>query len=66
MRTARRYVCMSFGYVVAKRDADSVLCLTAWKHKFLKFRRTTAHREGSDREAENFVGAWAAMLWPSQ
>jgi hypothetical protein len=53
---------MSFGYVVSKRDADSVLCLTAWKHKFLKFRMTTAHRAGGDLEAEDFFGAWAAML----
>lgn len=54
-------------YTFARKDmgnVDSFLCLTGWKGEFVKFRLTTGHRAGSDREASDFVNAWARLLWP--
>ena len=44
--------------------ADSFLCLTGWRNKFVKFRLTTAQRPGSTDEAAKFVEAWIPVLWP--
>ena len=41
-------------------DADSYLCVTAWRGKFVKFRMTVAQRPGNDAEAERFIAAGAS------
>jgi hypothetical protein len=42
---------------------DSFLCLTSWNGKFLKFRMTTAHRDGSNDDVRHFLGPWITLLW---
>jgi len=46
-------------------NAVSLLCVTSWKNKFVKFRVTTQSQKGAETEAKSFVEAWAKVLWPA-
>lgn len=60
-----RLQCSDFNYVHEQTGAvDSVLCLTGWKDKFVKFRLTSAHHRGSQAETRRFLDAWIPILWP--
>jgi hypothetical protein len=62
-----RFICGVFAFTgKASERLDGLLCLTAWKNKFVKFRLTTSARKGSEAEATRFVRAWTGVLWPSR
>lgn len=66
-RKQPRFLCASYSFVHSKTgEVDSLLCLTSWKNKFVKFRLTTPRRSGAETEAARFVGAWSGLLWPSR
>jgi hypothetical protein len=62
-----RLLCAAFAFFQneVKLDVDSFLCLTSWKHQFIKFRMTTPQHLGSDIVVKNFLDAWSRLLWPS-
>jgi hypothetical protein len=61
-----RFTCESFLIVdTSSHQIDSFLCLTAWHGKFVKYRLSTLHNDGSTAIAKRFVGAWADQLWPA-
>jgi hypothetical protein len=61
-----RFLCATLTYVHKQMgNADSVLCVTAWNNKFVKFRLTSQGHKGSETEAKDFVEAWIKVLWPS-
>ena len=54
------------GDIVIARDGatfDSLICVTSWRGKFVKFRLTGPQRNGT-AEARRFVEAWTKILWP--
>jgi len=60
-----RFLCADYTFM--RKDMgnlDSVLCLTTWNGRFVKFRLTVAEHADSAREAAAFVTAWTGMLWP--
>jgi hypothetical protein len=60
-----RLLCSDFNYVRKDMEsADSFLCVTGWRNKFVKFRLTPPRHAGSDREANRFLDAWLGILWP--
>jgi hypothetical protein len=60
-----RFLCADFSFVRERMgNVDSFLCLTSWNGRFVKFRLTTAARDGSERDAAAFVTAWSSLLWP--
>lgn len=62
----QRFRCTLFEIVTSSAETnDSFLCLTAWNGKFLKFRMTTAHRDGSNNDVRLFLGNWISKLWPT-
>jgi hypothetical protein len=64
-RGRARLLCSDFGYVhETMGNVDSFLCLTGWNNKFVKFRLTRAHHDGSPGEAKQFLEAWLGILWP--
>ena len=66
LSSTARFTCESFLIVdTNSRQIDSFLCLTAWKGKFVKYRLSTLHNDGSTAIAKRFVGAWADQLWPA-
>ncbi|MEX0842204.1 MAG: hypothetical protein WD039_07960 [Xanthobacteraceae bacterium] len=61
-----RFLCAT---VVYKRqdfgESDSLLCVTSWKNKFIKYRLSAKRQKGSETEAKAFVEAWTKVLWPA-
>jgi hypothetical protein len=59
-----KFLCASYT-VMAPGPRESLLCLTSWKNKLLKFRVTGARTETSDIEAQTLVAAWSKVLAPN-
>jgi hypothetical protein len=60
-----RFQCADFEIV--RRDGeerDSLLCITAWRGKFIKFRVTGPRQSDGTAHARRFVEAWGKVLWP--
>jgi hypothetical protein len=61
-----RFLCASY---ILKSASDSVgveslLSITTFKNKFVKFRVSGVRSEMSEVEAQEFVAAWTPVLWP--
>jgi hypothetical protein len=56
-----KYLCVSHT-IMAPGPHESLLCLSSWKNKFVKFRVTGPRTETSDIEAQTFVAAWSEVL----
>lgn len=59
-----RFICGAYLIVDNGRQIDSFLCLTVWKGRFVKYRLSTLHRDGSTAVAKRFVTGWIDVLWP--
>lgn len=60
-----RFICSSFGYLRGERidiEAESYLCLSSWKNKFIKVRMTGPKGTLSRSDATDFVQAWIELL----
>ena len=62
-----RFVCLSFSYQRGDRvdvAADSFLCLTSWRDKFVKLRMTGAKGTIARSDVTAFATAWIDLLQP--
>ncbi|KAB2920121.1 MAG: hypothetical protein F9K29_02835 [Hyphomicrobiaceae bacterium] len=44
---------------------DTFVCLSSWRHKFVKFRLSTQPRADSESAARAYLETWIRLLWPS-
>ncbi len=60
-----RFQCADFALVRAGgQELDSLLCITKWRGKFIKFRISGAKQSDGTAGARRFVEAWSEVLWP--
>jgi hypothetical protein len=65
-RGRARLQCASFVYRRSDRPGDftSVLCVTGWKNKFVRFRMSAPRQGSSEADAKALLEAWTEILWP--
>lgn len=60
-----RFQCADFELVRdGGRQLDSLLCITTWRGKFIKFRVSGPKQSNGTADARRFVEAWSKVLWP--
>ena len=61
-----RLQCASFVYRRSDRPGDftSLLCVTGWKNKFVRFRMSAPRQGSSEADAKAVLEAWLEILWP--
>jgi hypothetical protein len=60
-----KFLCASYTIKSASGgEVETLLSVTTFKNKFVKFRVSGARSVMSDIEAQEFVAAWATILWP--
>jgi hypothetical protein len=62
-----RFVCsaLSFHHKRTNLDVDSYVCVAGRNNRFIKIRMTTGRGATTSTDAQEFVDAWVALLWPS-
>jgi hypothetical protein len=65
-RGRARLQCASFVYRRSDRPGDftSLLCVTGWKNKFVRFRMSAPRQGSSEADAKAVLEAWIEILWP--
>jgi hypothetical protein len=65
-RGRTRLQCASFVYRRSDRPGDftSLLCVTGWKNKFVRFRMSAPRQGSTDADAKAVLEAWIEILWP--
>ncbi len=61
-----RLQCASLVYRRSDRPGDfiSMLCVTGWKNKFVRFRMSAARQGSTEADAKAVLEAWLEILWP--
>jgi hypothetical protein len=60
-----RFQCADFTLVRGGgQEWDSLLCITTWRGKFIKFRVSGPKQPDGTAGARRFVEAWSKVLWP--
>jgi hypothetical protein len=65
-RGRARLQCASFVYRRSDRPGDftSLLCVTGWKNKFVRFRMSAPRQGSTEADAKAVLEAWIEILWP--
>ncbi len=61
-----RLQCANFVYRRGDRPGDfiSLLCVTGWKNKFVRFRMSAPRQGSAETDAKAVLDAFVVMLWP--
>jgi hypothetical protein len=60
-----KFLCASYTLRTASgEEVETLLSVTTFKNKFVKFRVSGQRSDMSNIEAQEFVAAWAPILWP--
>jgi hypothetical protein len=59
-----RFICGTLVIGTTARQTDDYLCMTAWRGKFVKYRVTSRHGDGTSDTLKTFMQAWMYVLWP--
>ncbi len=65
-RGRARLQCASLVYRRSDRPGDflSLLCVTGWKSKFVRFRMSAPRQGSAEADAKAVLEAWLEILWP--
>lgn len=66
-RGRARLQCANFVYRRSDRPGDftSLVCVTGWKGKFVRFRMSAPKQGSTEADAKAVLEAWIELLWPA-